>query len=341
MDVIKVEELANLSDSYYKSAFATFKNSLKNDNKVETVSTLRSKLVPLLPPPSEPLRILSVGAGTGDFDYLLLQEIFLPHTKLIQYDALEPSAELHAMFEKRLAEFPVQGVRLFKTTYGDFASSGDRSSYDVILFIHSMYYLPVDTIPSAMESLLPSSGGTVVVMLDSASGHIPLHKALGMEEGPHTRCLNHVLEPIKEAGNSKLDSNLKYFEVFHMPQWLDVEECFTDGSQVGLDLLSFAVNRDLRVASRAVLEEIRSQAKLHLGLEEIGGRRHWWTPEGLALISNSSAAATTHVDRSAFPNSFSNITELGTSDRKRTSVTTCSRSMYEVMDVVITKDDGC
>ncbi|KAG6555860.1 hypothetical protein Mapa_002501 [Marchantia paleacea] len=282
MGVLSINELPSISDSYYKSAFTTFKHSLRNDNRLDFIATLKSKLLPILPPPSQPLRILSVGAGSGEYDYLLLHEIFLPCTSLIHYDAIEPSEELFNMFAERLEEDPVPGVHLHKTTFENFNSTSD-SQYDLVLFIHSLYYLPMDSVATAMENFLPPDSGAVVVLMDSASGHAALHRALGLPEGPHMRCLTDVLEPVREIDGQK------DLEVLYFPQWVDVEDLFLEESQAGLDLLSFAICKDLRRTQREILDEIRSQAKVHLTMQRLGGRRHWWTPEGVALIHNSSS----------------------------------------------------
>ena len=111
-----------------------------------------------------PLSVLSVGCGDGTVDAALAEALTSSAPdRPVRYVGVDPNASSVKEFERRLhglgrSSLEVQGVA---ATFGEAELVG---GFDVITFVHSMYYVPevAETVRAAYDLLAP--GGVLIVL---------------------------------------------------------------------------------------------------------------------------------------------------------------------------------
>jgi SAM-dependent methyltransferase len=108
-----------------------------------------------------PTRVLSIGCGDGTVDVELARTL----TRLgqpVRYDGIEPNPASGRLFLERLKQVAGVSASVGTSTLEEHAPAGRR--YDVVLAVHSLYYVP--DLPKALESArdLLAPGGVLVVL---------------------------------------------------------------------------------------------------------------------------------------------------------------------------------
>lgn len=116
--------------------------------------------------PTRPLRVLSVGCGDGTVDAALAGVLagHRPH-RALSWTGVEPHGPSAAAFLHRVGATGVRTTVLrgcFPEVTAPLAAAGDR--FDVVTFVHSLYYVPdvAASITAAVDLLAP--GGTLLVL---------------------------------------------------------------------------------------------------------------------------------------------------------------------------------
>ena len=129
---------------------------------------IRDWLVETLPPRfaeivDRPLRVLGVGVGDGSIDAPLAAAL-AADGRAVHYEGVEPHDASAARFIAKLESLARPGLRASASvcTFADFEGAGDR---DLILFIHSLYY--VDELGAALDHALRllRPGGRLVALM--------------------------------------------------------------------------------------------------------------------------------------------------------------------------------
>ena len=110
---------------------------------------------------SAPTRVLSIGCGDGTVDVELARVL----TRLgqpVRYDGVEPNHASGRLFLGRLNQVPGVSASISGSTFDEHLPTSRR--YDVVLAVHSLYYVP--DLPKALESAreLLTPGGVLVVL---------------------------------------------------------------------------------------------------------------------------------------------------------------------------------
>jgi SAM-dependent methyltransferase len=106
-------------------------------------------------------RVLSIGCGDGTVD-VELARVLARLGQSVRYDGVEPNPASGRLFLERLRHVPGVTASVSTSTLQEHVPTGRR--YDVVLAVHSLYY--VSDLPKALESAreLLAPGGILVVL---------------------------------------------------------------------------------------------------------------------------------------------------------------------------------
>ena len=116
-----------------------------------------------------PSRVLSIGCGDGSVDVevaRVLSRFGVP----ISYDGIEPNPDCGNLFLRRLSRVPGITAGISTSTFESYLAQGPKTDsstiakYDLVLAVHSLYYVPdvADALKSALRLVAP--GGMLVVL---------------------------------------------------------------------------------------------------------------------------------------------------------------------------------
>jgi SAM-dependent methyltransferase len=111
--------------------------------------------------PEGPFRVLSIGCGSGVLDVSIAKRL-LEETNELHYVGVDPNRIECEAFQDNFTEasFDQAQAEVFSTTFEDFEASG---GFDLIHFVHSLYYMPDPTAALEKARKLLSPGGRLVV----------------------------------------------------------------------------------------------------------------------------------------------------------------------------------
>ena len=138
----------------------------RSDQRANLTRWLSQLLPTLVPSPS---RVLSIGCGDGSVD-VELARVLSRFGGPVSYDGIEPNPDCGNVFLRRLSQ--VRGVTagISASTFESYLSQGPgtdlstTSKYDLVLAVHSLYYVPdvADALEAALRLVAP--GGKLVVL---------------------------------------------------------------------------------------------------------------------------------------------------------------------------------
>jgi SAM-dependent methyltransferase len=183
--VKSADSLKPLTGDAYAEAYRHFMRSLIRPQEGPSLAylkrTLPSLCLCLTHQSPWPLRILSIGAGTGNDDFWLKKNVFLPQSPDIHYDPIEPNSDHFQNLKKKALGQNVSGLHLHNVAFEEFpppTKVDDR--YDLVLLIHSLYYLSPTALPLILADYLRVGSGSIVILLDSPAGLPALQRGLGL-----------------------------------------------------------------------------------------------------------------------------------------------------------------
>ncbi len=250
---------APLSSEAYARCFASFKQI---SNEWEAMLRWLRDELPARLSPQETLRVLSVGSGTGDFDFQLL-EVLRQKYAAIEYVTIEPNPLECRELEKRIASHTESQVR-FEICPVTFEAFATRKRFDLIHLTHCLYYIPDHerAIRACLELL--TDHGRALIFHQTSKGinqiqHILMKRVKGAEA-----------EMFSSKEIERILRNLGItYQLDTIDSFLDVTSCFEAASETGEDLWCFFLECDVRPLLPVIRGEIVNYLE-GLCLEEEG-----------------------------------------------------------------------
>ena len=248
-----LSSLEELSDRRYHTTHETFEGASNQRALIlEWLATLAKKQSLQGRDSSE---LLSVGCGGGVMD-LSVARAFAEHVNALSLVGVDPNPEHTRAFERQLSG---QGFDVEAVTSGFEDFQSDRS-YDVIHFIHCLYYFEhiEAELYKAVEML--SNDGALIVL--QAPNEALNHLADRVWKKQFERSAWYSDDVV--AVLKKMDVEL---EVQRLDAEVDVINCFDEDSDIGREILDFIVQAETRKFSRAfqksLLESLHSICRQH------------------------------------------------------------------------------
>ena len=192
--------LPGLSPEAYAEGHALFE--ARSDQRALLVEWLWARLRPRA---GQPVRVLSVGCGDGSVDGVLAERLAAGGAP-VRYDGVEPFAGSAARWRARLAA--VEGVSsgVQQCVFADAVTAG---AYDVVVFVHSLYYVPdVGAALRAARALL-APGGELLVLHAPRAELNALVEVLAPSTGGHPQWFSDtVTGALRGAGLAAEESRL-------------------------------------------------------------------------------------------------------------------------------------
>ncbi|XP_028396784.1 histamine N-methyltransferase A-like [Dendronephthya gigantea] len=215
--------------------------------------------------------ILGVGSGTGETDIEivnivqreLIKKQEWKHIRILNR-AVEPDEPSTQGYKEKIAKVghatsPNYEIR--QQTFQEYQKSNeDRMTFDIVHFIHSLYYVDLEqTVMYCVENLLAENGYLVCLIGNSDS--IPCKLLSIMRQRNRDDAMTNLTESISIELSEELvkivgKHGLKH-EFYRAGTFLDVSEVFNEESEEGSLLLDFLTNTEnyRKMVSQHDLEE--------------------------------------------------------------------------------------
>lgn len=189
----------------------------------------------------EPISILSVGSGPGEFDVAVAQQLagLLMDEQTLRYIALEPNRYHRDEITAKFAALSTDSIAFegHNITYEDFQSD---KKFDLIHFTQSLYHMSgaeEATIRKALAML--NTSGILVIVIDTEDAGM---FKLVQKHGEVTNFT--LLPPGVDFANASIVRNVLVqmglsFEQVDHPGEVNVTPCFDPENQEGVYLLNF------------------------------------------------------------------------------------------------------
>lgn len=219
----------------YAKCFKTYKK-ISSEWK-SMFDWIHNKLIGNLPD-KESFSVLSVGSGTGDFDFQFIK-ILKSKFKVLDYVALEPNKVFCQECKDRIVSYPFYDVR-FEIHPVPFEEFSTDKYFDLVHFSHSLYYIPdrQRAVLNALDVILDD--GLVLIFIQTPIGINQIQRQF----------LKRVKGSTNEMFSSKeLQVILNHHQIPNhfdvVDSFLDVSDCFILNSESGENLLSFILEIDV------------------------------------------------------------------------------------------------
>ena len=197
----------------------------------------------------DPLRILSVGCGSGILDNPLIKSI-AETSKRVEYTGVDPNVVACRRFQDEFDNQKLPNVQLdLREENIETLTSTDR--FDIILVVHSLYYFddPANTLDSLLRLLAPDGK---VVIVQAPEGELnQLAKCFWTHHTENgiwfSDCLaNHLSQCPLEFSRQRIDGEV------------DVARCFEADCPRGEMMLDFITQSDCRQLEDEILQRCLS-----------------------------------------------------------------------------------
>ena len=226
--VADLEELSPLNDKDYALCLETFEAN--SDQRLALLDWLEAKVVSRMPQRSS--SILSVGCGTGAFDEQILRFAKM-RIKNISYLGIDPNPIEAACFLKTMGSQKSDKVDISVLV----EPFGDRSldqKFDLILFVHSLYYMDDcnKAIDLALKSLTPG-GQLVICMAPDEALNVIANLVWRRQMGQKSWFSDDVTNFFESRGLE--------FRKTQIDARLNVSDCFDLPTEAGREIIDFIV----------------------------------------------------------------------------------------------------
>ena len=247
----------------------------------------------------EEMKVLSVGAGNGEFDLMLLKEVMnsletgeQPDKKIV-YQVLEPNIELLRTFQENeeLKNLSVVQFLWINKSFEDYTGglhqdSENHKKFDFILFSDCLYYMnEEEVLKQSFLNLLTRNGLLMVTVGVDGDMWTKLRR----------RYENNVLSlrteyhyPTEKSISKLVRSNGWHYETFIGEQNMEITEIFDEKSEVGNQILEFFFHQEnpRETFDKDLLEDIMgffSTAKESF-VKIIDGRKRWYMRNNTGIV---------------------------------------------------------
>jgi len=183
-------------------------------------------------PADRATRMLSVGCGGGVMDQRIT-DVFADHADALSLVGVDPNEQHTRAFEQLFASEGFE-VDAFTGLFEDYRSD---SAFDVIHFVHCLYYFEhiVPELKKAVDMLAP--GGSIIILQapNDDLNHLAdrIWKKQFDQSAWYSDDVLAALEPLGlEIDKKRLEAHV------------DVTECFESGNSEGTEILDFIVQAD-------------------------------------------------------------------------------------------------
>ena len=244
--------LPTIDGDTYASAHAAFEE--RSTQRLQLTRWLVDTVAPRSAG-DEPLAILSVGAGDGTVDSVIADALTARNSaRPVHYVGLDPHPASGSAFLERLTGLGRPGLAVSTITASfDELSTTDR--FDVIIFAHSLYYVPDVAAALALARQLLAPKGEILVLQAPQAGLNELAAALAPPSS-----VGHPQWWAETTQRAIAGSGLTADESFIVGT-LDLQICLDEDDPLGRSILDFCVQTRLPDALRpATVAVLRSLA---------------------------------------------------------------------------------
>jgi len=264
-----------LSEREYAECFDAFKQISSEWQSMQ--KWLNDDFLPKCTWP-DPLNILSIGSGDGEFD-IALMKLILKRWRIGSYTAVDPNPHHNQLFELRFHESNLEVSRLEIVPEG-FPNTHIGKKFDLIHMTQCLYYIPdrVRAIQAALDSL--GDNGLMLIFHQTPQGINEIQRQF--------------LKRVKGDENEMYSSNDIYgvlkslhvkFDFETLDGLLDVSNLLTQDSYHGARLLNFFLECRADLLPHDVKQEVIDFIK-NLAFSE-NNRQYLFHPVGVFRVSRS------------------------------------------------------
>lgn len=260
----RLDKTVPLEGERYACCLETYEAS--SSQRAGILDWVRNELLPGLN--RDHLSMLSIGCAAGELDTHILAAA-AERAGTVEYVGIEPDALQCERFIERLAPDANGRIRVsaYNLCFEDFSAS---DSYDLVMMVHSLYYMadPAAAIEKALGLVKP--GGRLVVLLASEDTLNELASSFWkMEEGLAAWYGEDLSAYLQERG--------LVYERRRIEAVLDLTECHEPGSERGAHILDFLT----QVATGQLPPQLREMILQYLDAtsHRDGGKR--WLPHNV------------------------------------------------------------
>ncbi|BAZ05091.1 methyltransferase domain-containing protein [Calothrix sp. NIES-3974] len=235
-------------DEFYDSSYQVFLNNWIADRQASINLMLQN-----LKPQDAQVSVLSVGAGTGDFDALLIAALqeYLPRDYQLKYIAIEPNPFHCQRYQEQInaVNFPQVELEIHPDTIENFQTS---AKFDVIHFTHSLYHMPGSEQRIIQDSMgMLKENGLIAITLatkDTVIYDLILKYADITGGGiPDILSIEKMQELVTAMG--------LVYNATRYPEYLNVESLYEENSPTGKSLMDFICQGDSSLLSQSQRQE--------------------------------------------------------------------------------------
>lgn len=244
----KISSLEELGDRRYHAAHEAFEAA--SNQRALILAWLEQLADRLDLPRNRSARLLSVGCGGGVMDRRIA-EVFARHVEMLSLAGVDPNPEHTRAFRQQLS-----GEGFDVTAFnGGFEEFRSRQRYDVIHFVHCLYYFEhiEPELHKAVDMLVP--GGALVVLQAPNQALNHLADRVWKKQFERSAWYSDDVVSVLETMDIEL-------QVERLDASVDVTDCFDDNAESGREILDFIVQAETRRLSAALqaslLESLRS-----------------------------------------------------------------------------------
>lgn len=229
--------------------------------------------------------VLSIGCGAGDLDKAILAA-GAEQSATISYVGLEPDAAQCARFVNQMGFDDDENVQIQAHNRG-FEDFHDQQNYDLVLMVHSLYYMsdPAWAIEKALS--LVKKGGQLVVLLAANDTLNELSSSFWQIEADRTAWFSQDL-------SAYLDELGLAFTREQIEARLDVTPCFDSNSATGSEIADFLA----QVSTNELPNRLQGMIGEYLDATSHRDNAGRWLPHNVDAFSIS-VQANTYVGRVA------------------------------------------
>ncbi len=155
--LVDVDELVPLGGQRFRDTHDIYEG--RSDQQPRIIRWFAERLTPVAS--GHPFRVLSVGCGSGLLDFPVASRL-AEQVDDVHYVGIDPNAAQCAAFARRFDEAGLAGVRV-DVLAGCFEDVDVTHGFDIVHFVHCLYYMPDPMSALSRARGLLAPGGRLVV----------------------------------------------------------------------------------------------------------------------------------------------------------------------------------